>query len=60
MKVIVKILSVSIVALLGGSLILCFEPLRFLMPFAITLMALGGLGVVACGCAAAIKATAKW
>lgn len=32
----------GIIMLLGGSLLLCFEALSFLLPFAITVMSVGG------------------
>ena len=41
-KIFGTLFILGIIMLLGGSLLLCFEALSFLLPFNITLMSIGG------------------
>ena len=41
-KIFGTLFILGIVMLLGGSLLLCFEALSFLLPLAITIMSVGG------------------
>ena len=48
-KVSGKGLTVCVITMLFGALLLCFEATAFLLPFAITLMSISGVGIVAFG-----------
>lgn len=41
-KIFGTLFILGIIMLLGGSLLLCFEALAFLLPFSITIMSTGG------------------